>query len=428
MDETGVRALLQRVADDPAPPSRVDIAAARQRGRRRIRWHRAALGAAPLAAAAAVALVVSGVIPASLGHGRGGLRPGQETPRSRFNPLRPYAAFGWLPTGFSGAAGTAMTKNTNESSTRSVVLAAGDQASGRVLALTVAAAGACRVTGPVRASTAVSVGGPRPQFRTVRYPHGLSCDYGLVGHDVTPLSRTTYPVLGGSAFYQPDGSLAWEYAAGSWAQLTPFVLVTGGGSIKHGELRQYAAAQGWAPGPAQSGIPAPVQSAATRALLHRVAANVHFGGTARIVFPFQLPALPVGWALSGAGYTQAGGRLLGTGNLTAGPADDPRALNVQVELASQGGNCKVIPGQWSRTSVQGALAAMGTLNKPGIHVQQVCAGDIAGLYLWLSLDRDVPGTSRPVPGGAGLGSALSLAGRLRLLGADPAAWTTDPLG
>ncbi len=97
MDETGVRALLERVADDPAPPSRVDIPAARQRGRRRIRRRRAALGAAPVAAAAAVALVVSGVIPASLGFGRGGLRPGPETARSRFNPLVPYAAFGWLP-------------------------------------------------------------------------------------------------------------------------------------------------------------------------------------------------------------------------------------------------------------------------------------------------------------------------------------------
>ena len=112
MDETGVRALLECVADDPAPPSRVDIAAARQRGRRRIRRHRAALAAAPLAAAAAVALVVSGVIPASLGLGRGGgLHPGPVTPRSRFNPLQPYAAFGWLPPSFSATAGTAMTKN-----------------------------------------------------------------------------------------------------------------------------------------------------------------------------------------------------------------------------------------------------------------------------------------------------------------------------
>lgn len=71
---------------------------------------------------------------------------------------------------------------------------------------------------------------------------------------------------------------------------------------------------------------------------------------------------------------------------------------------------------------------MSTVDEPGIHVQQVCAEDVAGLYLWLSLDRDVPRTTRPVPGAARLGGALQLAGRLRLLGADPAGWTADPVG
>ena len=308
-------------------------------------------------------------------------------------------------------------------------MTAGDQASSRLLTLTVAAAGACRVTGPVQGSALASLGGPRAQFRTIRYPHGLSCDYGYAGRDVTPLSRAAPTVRAGSAFYQPDGGLAWEYAPGSWAQLTPFVLVTGGGSNRQGELRQYAAAEGWAPGPAQPGISAAVQSAATRALLRKVAANVSYGGTTHIVFPFQLHALPAGWALSGVGYTQSRGRLLGTGPLTAGPAGDPGALNVQAEQAGLASStCKIIPGQWSRTHVQGALAATGTLDRPGIHVQQVCARDIAGLYLWLSLDRDVPRTSRPVPGAADLGGAANLAGRLRLLGTDPAAWTADPVG
>jgi len=428
MDETGVRALLERVADDPAPPSRVDMTAARQRGRRRIRRRRAALAAAPVAAAAAVALLVSGVIPASLGFGRGGLQSGPQAPRSRFSPLVPYAAFGWLPSGFSAAAGTAMTKTTDGSGTRSVIVTAGDQAAGRLLTLTVAAAGACRVTGPVQDRTVVSTGGARAQFRTVRYPHGLSCDYGYAGRAVTPLSRIAPPVRGGAAFHSPDGGLAWQYAPGSWARLTPFVLVTGGGTIRQDERRQYQAAAGWAPGSAHPGIPAPVQSAATRALLREVAARVSFGRTARIAFPFRLPALPTGWAVSGAGYTVSGGRLLGTGALTAGPAADPGALNVQAERSGLGGACKIVPGQWSRTHIQRARAAVSTVDEPGIHVQQVCAEDVAGLYLWLSLDRDVPRTSRPVPGAARLGGAVRLAGRLRLLGAGSAGWTTDPLG
>lgn len=428
MDEAGVRALLECVADDPAPPSRVDIAAARQRGRRRIRRRRAALAAAPLAAAAAVALVVSGVIPASLGLGRGGLPAGPQTARGRFSPLVPYAAFGWLPPGFSAAAGTAMTKTTDESGSRSVMVTAGDQAAGRLLGLTVAAAGACRVTGPVQSRTQVSTSGPRAQFRTVRYRHGLSCDYGYAGSAVTPLSRAAPSVRGGAAFYSPDGGLAWQYAPDSWAQLTPWVLVTGGGTPRQYARLRYLAAEGWAPGSAYLGSPAPVQSAGTRALLREVAARVSFGRTARIVFPFRLPALPASWAVSGAGYTVSGGRLLGTGYLTAGPAADPGALIVQAERAGLIRNCRVIPGQWSRTRIQRAPAAMRTLDDPGQHVQQVCAEDVAGLYLWLSLDRDVPRTSRPVPGGAGLGGAVQLASRLRLLGANPAAWTTDPLG
>jgi len=199
MDETGIRTLLERVADDPAPPSRVDIAAARQCGRRRVHRHRVALAAAPLAAAAAVALVVSGVLPASLGLGRGGLQSGPQTPRSRFSPLVPYAAFGWLPVGFSAAAGPAMTKTTDESGTRSVMVTAGDQAAGRLLTLTVAAAGACRVTGPVQDRTMVSTGGARAQIRAFHYPHGLSCDYGYAGRVVTPLSRAAPPRPGGAA-------------------------------------------------------------------------------------------------------------------------------------------------------------------------------------------------------------------------------------
>lgn len=54
--------------------------------------------------------------------------------------------------------------------------------------------------------------------------------------------------------------------------------------------------------------------------------------------------------------------------------------------------------------------------------------DIAGMYLGLSLDGNVPGTSKPLPGQASLGSALSVARRLHLLGTSPAGWTANPVG
>jgi DNA-binding beta-propeller fold protein YncE len=61
MDEQGVRVLLRQMAEGEQP--RVNVAAALAHGRRRLRWHRAGLTAAPLCAVAAAALVASGVIP-----------------------------------------------------------------------------------------------------------------------------------------------------------------------------------------------------------------------------------------------------------------------------------------------------------------------------------------------------------------------------
>src|SRR5215472_3453796 len=105
MDETAVRSLLDVAArDDEAPPCRVSIPLARRSGRRRLRLLRIYLpGAAPLAAAVAVALVIS--LPAAIGDGTSRAGDGQSrtsattpivAPRT-FNPLVPYASFGWLP-------------------------------------------------------------------------------------------------------------------------------------------------------------------------------------------------------------------------------------------------------------------------------------------------------------------------------------------
>ena len=423
MDEAGVRALLARVADNPAPPSRVDIAAARQRGRRRIRWHRAVLAAAPLAAAATVALVVSGVIPASLGLGRGGLHPGPVTPRSRFSPLTPYAAFGWLPAGFSTTAGAAMpSASQDQATTLAATLVAGDRATGRLVALTVGAAGACRITGPQR-DRVLMAETPLPNFRTVTYPHGLSCNDGVGHRTVTPLTKAAPRIRGGSAFYLPNGGLAWEYATDSWAQLTPMTESVGG----RDHLRQsYQAAAGWTNGAAIQNFPATVQSAVARALLRKIAGRVSYDATAHIVFPFQLTALPVGWSVSSVGYVPSGSRLLGTDGLQAGPARYPGALYAGVMPAgAEGGQCKINRGEGRFVRVHGSPATLypNVLNSG--QLLYVC--DIGGLYLNINLVKTDPKTHTPVPGAASL-SALAMARQMRLLGTNPAAWTTDPLG
>jgi hypothetical protein len=417
MDETGVRSLLQRVADDPAPPSRVDIAAARQRGRRRIRWHRAALGAAPLAAAAAVALVVSGVIPASLGFGKGALRPGPVTPRSRFNPVLPYAAFGWLPAGFTAAAGTGM-GGSDEVTTLSATLTVGDRATGRLLTLTVSAAGACRLTGPQRGR--VLVPGPTPSTATVTYAHALSCQDGLGQRYVTPLRAAAPKVGAGAAFYLPGGGLAWEYTRDSWAQ-----LVTGTTVVGMNPRRAYQAAAGWESRPASQGFPTTVQSAATRALLHKVAGWVRYGARAPVVFPFQLSALPAGWSVTSVTYGVAYGLRVGTVNLSAGPAESPAALNVQVQEATEQKHCSR-PAGTQVVSVHGAPAYLYA-NLPGHRLQTISACHAAGLGFGISLALTLPGSHRPVPGLASLGGVLRVARGMRLLGPDRDAWTAHPV-
>jgi hypothetical protein len=255
------------------------------------------------------------------------------------------------------------------------------------------------------------------------YPHGLSCSDGTGHRVVTPLRAAAPDIRGGSAFYLPSGGLAWEYAPDSWAQLTPTTQNAGG---RDRLPRRYQAAAGWTPGAGPAGFPATVQSVATRALLRKVAERVRYGATARIVFPFQLAELPAGWTVSDAGYVPAGGRLLGTGGLQAGPADDPWALYVGVEPAgTEGGNCKINRGEGQFVRVHGAPATLypNVLNEG----QAVYVCDVDGMYLNINLVTTIPKTRTPVPGAASLG-ALTVTRRLRLLGTNPAAWTTDPVG
>jgi hypothetical protein len=419
MDEAGVRALLARVADDPAPPSRVDIAAARQRGRRRIRRHRAALTATPLAAAAAVALVLSGVIPASLGHGRVSRLPGPPVPSSRFNPVVPYAAFGWLPAGFTTAAGTGL-GGTDQSSTLRATLTVGDRATGRMLTLSVSAAGACRRIGPLRHQMPVQHG-RRTGFVTMTFPHGLSCRDGMGGTDKIPLPAPAPKVRGGTAFYLLGGGLAWKYARDSWAFLSPGTTIVGMTA-----QRTYQAAAGWENGANIGIFPTTVESGATVELIARVAASVRYGSRAPIVFPFQLAALPAGWAVSSVTYGVAYGFRVGTVNLAAGPASSPAALNVQVQEATEQKHCSGQGSGAQVVSVPGGVAYLYP-NLPRHPSQEIFACRVAGLAFDIRLTPTLPGSHRTVPGLASLGGVLGVARGMRLLGPDRDAWTAHPV-
>jgi hypothetical protein len=415
MDEPGTRALLERVASTEPPPSQVNVAAARSRGRRKLRWRRACLSTSTLAVAVAVALISSGVVPVSLGSGPSGEPSGDHSGpaaaglsnavpgRSHFSVLVPYASFGWLPAGFSVSAGNSMA-NPAESTTLSVSLSAGDAADGRLLTLTVNAAGSCRLAGP----------------------HELTCGDG--GGSSGDLSSSAPAVGGTLAFWTPGGGLAWEYARGGWAQLGPSTQVSGGLPTPASEHRLYAARAGWMPGPARHGYPATVQSAATQAELLMVAAHVSYGDSTDMVFPFQLTGLPAGWNVTDSTFAPSGGRLLGTG-LDLGPADDPGAMSISIAPADGPNACKFITGQSQYVAIDGAQGTLRTIDEPGKHWQDLCSSDVHGMQLDLSLDLNVPGTSdTPLPGARNLGGVLEIFQHLRLLEPSPAGWTSRPLG
>lgn len=434
MDETAVRDLLERIASEDAPPSRVRVALARSHGRRRIRLRRVYLptAVAPIAAAVAVGLI------ASLSAGvHGGRAPVQATVRprpinapTRFNPVLPYASFGWLPAGYSV---TGLANQTSQSTTQ-----LGLTATSRVASFTVSLYPAryCSLTGPLT-------------LAKTRYPQSLGCT-GSTGAALPagarvkpdlPLTGRAPDVNGQPAFTTVDG-LAWEYGRGAWAILSYSYLpaaqnserpksgsksaLAGGSCIscksQHG-YSQYA-----------KNLSAPT-SAATSATLHRVAASIRYGVQSTVGYGFTISDLPPGWREGGlnSSYSVASidGRLVNVG-WTAGPAPDPSALFIAVSPAAIPGtvdSCNYVAGQSTYLRLDGARVMERTIDQPGKHWQYLCAPNVLGMQVLIMLDLANPNTNdTPLPGSRQLGSVLTVFSHLRLFGPDVKYWAASPLG
>jgi hypothetical protein len=253
MIEDQVRALFTGIADGEPTPSRVDTGLARRRGRARLRWRRAGLAGAPVLAAAAVAAVALavGVAPFRPGPGPAVVAPAA-APR-QFNPLAPYAAFGWLPAGNPVLTG---------GSSRSLAFqVAGPGVAQRPWMLNVAAAGYCRLA-PSAQELACRIS-PRGPSQTWR------------------IAAPAPSVLGHRAFWartghESQGYLIWRYARGGWAMVTKV-----------------------SPSP-----PTP----AWRALALKVADHVRYGAHAvpPLTYPMQLIAVPAAWRVSALTYVPRG--------------------------------------------------------------------------------------------------------------------------
>ena len=428
MDENSMRALLERVADDDLPPVRVHIPTITRRGRRSLRWRRVYLPSlAPIAAAAAVAMVA--VLGATAGAGamhharklsgpaRHALMP---VPR-RFGPLQPFVSFGWLPAGFT-ADGLAQPAGSD------VTLgAAAPSADGRTLALSLNAAGACRLTGR-QAFRVRQRGRDSTKWVTLTYPHWLSCGRGLG----LPITAEVPPIDGGPAYRGPVGDLIWEFGNDAWAQLTPSL------SAYMTNEDASPAVRTWLNFPAipqlqPPGAVAPVwhQSAASWNALRTVAERLRYAARSMPapVYGFRIPALPAGWRVSApTGLERLGGKIA-SNSWSAGPADDPGALSVSVWPAAGSSplTCNYIDGQSRYVTLDGAQAVLRTIGQTGKHWQSLCGPDIDGMQVLIELDLNIPGTSdKPLPGGSQVGRVLTVFRHMSLLGPNVAGWTSRP--
>ena len=374
MSEPQIRALFTEIADAEPARSQVDIQRARGRGRARLRWRRACVaGTSVLAAVAAVVLAVS------LGAFRlgSGPAPGPAAPR-QFNPLVPYLSFGWLPAGNSLLAGGVRPEVT-------YLIAGRNIDSNATWNIEVYAAGQCHLSSPARE---------------------LKCSTEALGGLTARISGRAPAVRGHRAFWAGP-FLVWQYARGGWAGLLL--------PLKYDNPKVTSAAR---------------HEAQREAV--RIAAHLQYGVAAPpLVFPVQLTHLPSRWRVSSVYYLPDSGMLrasrfaLGTGTPDLG-ADG--GLEYQTNLpyvlidpsTPRNNSCgksasQIINGYRVVVTHQVLRSVTG---RDTLTSQDLCAGNADGLALYIGQH----GAHPPI------NVASLFRDHLRLLGANPANWTTKPIG
>jgi hypothetical protein len=294
-----------------------------------------------------------------------------------------------------------------------------------MVVVSVDAAGACQV-GPASAKSALT-----PSIGT------LTCTGAADGSGSRSASLVSAApeVNGRPAYWTPQGGVEFEYAAAAWAEVQP--MPSPRALIRPNNLAGWLAmpavgierSRGSAAAPGH--VQPEVQSAASKALLLQIAAGLQYGDTTPLEFGFQLTVLPAGWQVADDYYfAPQAGRLVASG-LSAGPTVDPTALGISIGPAESPASqyaCKIIPGQTSSVTVDGAPALVRNLTGPDKQFQSLCANDIDGVSPYVDMDMNTPGSDAPLPGTDQFSSVLTVFRSVRLLGPDPAAWTTNPLG
>jgi len=381
MDETGLREVLARVAEDQLPPSRVDIGLASRRGRRRAHWRRIYLPyGAPVAAAAAVALIAglpqavttNNQQPPTVPSVQNGNPPKVAPPA--FDALEPFAVWGWLPRAIDP---DAMSYQDAEFSDGETLSAYVPRANGESLQFQIWPAHGCKVVNARRARL-------------------LECGTnGSIGS--FELTTKAPPVDGGKAYWVGN-NLAWQYGKSGWAQIIAANL--------------------------------------SRAEVLKVAATLRYQ-SARFRYGFAIDRVPAGWRQlgqpDGTFFTFTDGKptpdswYFGqrsngepTLQIWAMPPAD-RTYNTECAVLTHVHKQSIKLDGTRATLLSSATAA------PSQAFEALCDRDLRGLDFGIILITRDAGATTPAPGVSHLGGVLGVFHHLRLLGPDAQNWTTNPL-
>lgn len=376
--ERQLRDLLDTAVGEP--PHRVNMAAVRRRvaGRRVMECAAAAtaLAVAAVVAVAAIPFGIGGDGPPVAGRAPAGA-VGSRTVPHRFNPLVPYAGFGWLP------AGRHVTSVMTAAAAETVEV--GGEGAKSFVGLRVYLPGRCNH----------SSGQILALLRRHRHPQ-LACTLNWGGgQGANPTLTNTVaavagPVNGHPAFwvrpvcnthqcdpgaFRPGGSiLVWSYAPDGWATL----------------------------------------AARNRTQAAAIAAKIRYGAGASqpIKFPAQLTRVPANWQVPVVQSAPAAG-VLAAQQWAAGDAASAPSLII----GPPGQNampCQLQPASAVRRQIINGYHVVTTTTGQG---SQICATNADGLRVYVFTGAGVTPDAIAI-----------FAHHLRLLGTNTARWTTRPIG
>jgi hypothetical protein len=372
MLESDLRHLFEHQAAADLAPAPISIPAALRIGRTKLRRRRAGAISSPFVAAGAVAVVVLAASPAS--------RPGPSplnsaaTAPASFSPLRPYVRLGWLQTRSPGKQ-TQLNPNsmvfTWSPANEFIAYSAGQcVVASRVLK--------CRPAyGAVPSPTRQRLG--RKIGRVHGHPAYWNAAAGPILSLTTSVSSSKGHVTSKAHVNEREGALAWQYASGGWADVY----------------------------------------ASSPQVALRIARAADFGPTvaAPLRFPVQLTNARASWHVDSTDEVRSGDGKLGV-IAFSGSAGMPA---VSAAPSSGKSACHQALAGATRirtTDIGGHLVYTFWASATRPSAWGLCAPDADGLWVFLSA---VPGKSDKL-------STLTAAfAHMRLLGTNPARWTTHPI-